>query len=182
VPLADRVRHGGAGPGRRSPWPFPCSSPVREDDKHRLIAWNRELTAAHQRLRQALRVSRDSVDRGDAGAARADLLLYCHGFCAALSGHHRGEDAALFPELSARHPALAPVIARLTADHEMIAALLARFGDALTAAAAPDELARHLDGLSAIMESHFRYEERELLAALGALTLDADPRALLGPL
>jgi len=154
---------------------------VREDNKHRLIAWNRELTAAHERLRQALRVTRDSLDLGDDGAARADLLLYCHGFCAALSGHHRGEDAALFPELSARHPALAPVIAKLAADHEMIAALLAQFGDALTAAT-PDELARHLDGLSAIMESHFRYEERELLGILAALSLDADPRVLLGPL
>jgi len=154
---------------------------VREDGKHRLIAWNRELTAAHQRLRQALRVTRDSLDLGDAGAARADLLLYCHGFCAALSGHHRSEDTALFPELSARHPALAPVIAKLAADHEMIAALLAQFGDALTAAT-PDELARYLDGLSAIMESHFRYEERELLGTLAALNLDADPRALLGSL
>lgn len=155
---------------------------MREDEQNRLIAWNRELTAAHQRLRQALRVARDALEAGDAGAARADLLLYCHGFCAALSGHHRGEDAALFPELSARHPELRPVIAKLAADHEMIAALLAQFGDALTAAALPGELARHLDGLSAIMESHFRYEERQLLDALAALDLQADPHALLGPL
>ena len=155
---------------------------MREDEKNRLIAWNRELTAAHQRLRQALRATRDTPGAGQAGPAAADLLLYCHGFCAALSGHHRGEDAALFPELSARHPALRPVIAKLAADHEMIAALLAQFGEALTAAATPGELARHLDGLSAIMESHFRYEERQLLDALAALDLEADPRALLGPL
>ena len=36
--------------------------------------------------------------------------------------------------------------------------------------------------LSAIMESHFRYEERQLLDALSALDLEADPHALLGPL
>jgi hemerythrin-like domain-containing protein len=154
---------------------------VREDEKNRLIAWNRELTAVHQRLRQALRVTRDALGAGQAGPA-ADLLLYCHGFCAALSGHHRSEDGALFPELSARHPALRPAIAKLAADHEMIAALLAQFGDALAAAATPGELARHLDGLSAIMESHFRYEERELLGALSSLDLEADPHALLGPL
>lgn len=182
VPLADCVRHGGAGPGRWSSWPFPCSSPVREDEKNRLVAWNRELTAVHQRLRQALRVTRDALGTGQAGPAAADLLLYCHGFCAALSGHHRSEDAALFPELSARHPALRPVIAKLGADHELIAALLAQFGDAVTAAAAPGELARHLDGLGAIMESHFRYEERQLLDVLSALDLEADPHALLGPL
>jgi hemerythrin-like domain-containing protein len=155
---------------------------VREDEQSRLVAWDRELTAAHQRLRQALRVARDSLGTGDAGAARAELLLYCHGFCAALGGHHRGEDAALFPELSARHPALRPTIAKLEADHEMIAALLARFGEALAAGVTPDELARHLDGLGAIMESHFGYEERQLLDVLSALSLEADPHALLGPL
>ena len=32
-----------------------------------------------------------------------------------------------------------------------------------------------------IMESHFRYEERQLLDVLSALDLVADPRALLGP-
>ena len=155
---------------------------MSEDEKHRLIAWNRELTAAHQRLRQALRVSRDALDAEDAGPAHADLLLYCHGFCAALSGHHVSEDAALFPELSARHPGLKSTIAKLRQDHEMIAALLTEFSHALTAAATPGELGRHLDGLSAIMESHFRYEERQLLDALSALHLEADPHALLGPL
>jgi hemerythrin-like domain-containing protein len=155
---------------------------VVEDEKNRLIAWNRELTAAHQRLREALRVTRDALDAGEAGPAGAGLLLYCHGFCAALSGHHLSEDAALFPELSARHPRLRPVIAKLGQDHEMIAALLAQFGHALTASATPGELVRHLDGLSAIMESHFAYEERRLLGALAALHLEADPHALLGPL
>jgi len=52
----------------------------------------------------------------------------------------------------------------------------------LTAAAAPAELARHLDGLTAIMESHFSYEERQLLGILAELRLIADPHALLGPL
>lgn len=155
---------------------------MSDEEKHRLIAWNRELTAAHQRLRQALRVTRDAIDTGDAGSAGTDLLLYCHGFCAALSGHHVSEDAALFPELAARHPRLRPVIAKLKQDHEVIAALLTQFSHALQAEAASDELARHLDGLSAIMESHFGYEERELLDPLATLHVEADPHALLGPL
>ena len=155
---------------------------MSEGEKDRLIAWNRELTAAHQRLRQALRVTRDGLGTGKAGPAAADFTLYCHGFCAALSGHHASEDAALFPELSARHPRLKSTIAKLMQDHEMIAALLAQFDQALTSPATPDALARHLDGLSAIMESHFAYEERQLLGILSALDLEADPRALLGPL
>ena len=152
------------------------------DEKNRLIAWNRELTAVHQRLRQALQVARDAGGAGDAGAAGADLLLYCRGFCAALSGHHVSEDAALFPELSARHPALRPTIAKLMQDHEMIAALLAQLERALATAATPTELIRHLDGLSAIMESHFNYEERQLHDLLAKLHLDADPHTILGPL
>ena len=181
--MTDCVRHGGAGCGRRSQWPFPRSSLVSEDEKNRLIAWNRELAAAHQRLRQALRVTRDALDTGhDAGRRGADLLLYCHGFCAALSGHHVSEDAALFPELSARHPRLGPTVAKLVQDHEMIAGLLTQFDHALTTSATPDELARHLDGLSAIMESHFNYEERQLLDTLSTLRLEADPRTFLGPL
>jgi hemerythrin-like domain-containing protein len=155
---------------------------VNEDEKNRLIAWNRELTAAHQRLRQALRVTRDSLDAGDVESAGADLVLYCHGFCAALSGHHASEDAALFPELSARHPRLRSTIAKLRQDHKMIAALLTQFDHALTASATPDELVRHLDGLSAIIESHFNYEERQLLDTLSTLDLEADLHALLGPL
>jgi hypothetical protein len=63
----------------------------------------------------------------------------------------------------------------------MIAALLTQFNHALTASATPDELVRHLDGLSAIMESHFSYEERQLLDTLSALELEAGPHAVLGP-
>jgi hemerythrin-like domain-containing protein len=155
---------------------------VSENEKNRLIAWNHELTAAHQRLRQALRATRDAIAAGDAEPAGADLLLYCHGFCAALSGHHVSEDTALFPALSARHPELQATITKLQQDHELIAVLLAQLGDAVTAAASPGELVRHLDGLSAIVESHFTYEERQLLGILSALQLEADPHALLGPL
>ncbi|MCF6467963.1 hemerythrin domain-containing protein [Nonomuraea sp. MG754425] len=153
-----------------------------EGEQHRLTAWNLELQAAHQRLRRALRLARESLEAGDPTAARADLLLYCKGFCAALDGHHVREDAGLFPELSARHPSLRPTIAKLRQDHEMIAVLLERFDRAITSGATPNEQAMHLDGLSAIMESHFRYEERELLGVLSTLDLDADPHDLLGPL
>lgn len=42
--------------------------------------------------------------------------------------------------------------------------------------------ARHLEGVAAIMESHFRYEERHLLAVLETRALDALPQDDLGPL
>jgi hypothetical protein len=40
---------------------------------------------------------------------------------------------------------------------------------------------RSLEGIAAIMESRFRYEERELVEPLSGLDLDADPRRVLGP-
>jgi hemerythrin-like domain-containing protein len=158
---------------------------VPEAEPHRLIAWDRELADAHQRLRQALQVARAALDTGDTvgvQSARADLTLYCHGFCAALGGHHGGEDTALFPQLSAQYPALRPAIVKLRQDHELIAGLLTQFDQAISSDAPPAELSLQLDGLAAIMESHFRYEERQLLGPLSALELDADPHTVLGPL
>jgi hypothetical protein len=73
------------------------------------------------------------------------------------------------------------VIERLGQDHEVIGSLLRELDRALASGAGPRELGPHLDGIAAIMESHFRYEERQLLGALAALGLSADPHALLGP-
>jgi hypothetical protein len=64
----------------------------------------------------------------------------------------------------------------------MIAHLLSGLQTALARAAPPDELDQHLEGVAAIMESHFRYEERKLLTLLETLALDANPETVLGPL
>jgi hypothetical protein len=127
---------------------------VDEDGKARLVAWSRELRGVHDRLREALGRAR----RG--GAPLDDLRLFCHGFCAALGEHHEGEDRDVFPQVAAHYPQLRDTLRALREDHAMIAALLADL-----AAAPPDRLGQHLDGVEAIMESHFRFEER----ALGAL-------------
>lgn len=115
----------------------------------------------------------------DGGTADRDLLLYCHGFCTTLTGHHEGEHRELFPAIAATHPELRATLRNLEHDHALIAQLL---GDlqAATRAADPSALRPHLDGIAAIMESHFQYEERQLLAVLDALVLDADPREALG--
>ena len=64
----------------------------------------------------------------------------------------------------------------------MIAHLLGGLEKAVRSQAPPEEIGRHLEGLAAIMESHFRYEERQLLAVLATLDLDAPVTDLLGPL
>ncbi|WP_069387246.1 hemerythrin domain-containing protein [Cellulosimicrobium cellulans] len=169
---------------------------MSEGEKSRLVAWYDEMTAVHGRLRRALELVRETADDArdgprDGGRAdpRQDLLVYCRGFCTALTRHHTSEDAALFPELERRHPELGAVVRALRQDHGMIAFLLAdleaaldRVRDAPVGSSTALEVARHLDGVGAIMESHFRYEERALGEVLAALDLDAAPETVLGPL
>lgn len=109
-------------------------------------------------------------------------LLHCHGFCAALNGHHRGEDGALFPSLAKRHPQLGETLRSLQQDHAMIAHLLDGLQAAVGRSAPAAELERHLDGISAIVESHFRCEERQLLPALETVSSDLEPGVAPGPL
>ncbi len=137
----------------------------------------------HHRLREALDVTRAALGEGIPGeSATRELLLYCHGFCAALDSHHQGEDRTLFPAIAAAHPELRPVLRSLEQDHSMIAHLLGGLSAAVDRAASPEELDRHLEGIAALMENHFRYEERQLLAVLETLELSAAPGEVLGPL
>ncbi|MET9185006.1 hemerythrin domain-containing protein [Streptomyces tendae] len=156
---------------------------MSERETTRLVAWSQELREVHSRLREALSVTRASLADGTPGEAAArELLLYCHGFCTALDGHHQSEDRTLFPAVAAAHPELRPVLRSLEQDHSMIAHLLGSLRDAVDRAAPPEELHRHLEGIAAIMENHFRYEERQLLTVLEALELAAAPGEVLGPI
>jgi len=160
----------------------PSSPGGRAADATRLTAWSQELLAVHQRLRDALRATRSALSDGRRPADGArDLVLHCRGFCAALAGHHQGEDRGLFPAIAAAHPELRDTLRQLDQDHVMIARLLAGLQDAAGHAANAHDLDRHLDGIAAIMESHFRYEERRLLRVLDTLRLDAKPEDVLGP-
>ncbi|WP_454041150.1 hemerythrin domain-containing protein [Cellulosimicrobium sp. Marseille-Q8652] len=118
-------------------------------------------------------------------AAHAELLVYCRGFCTALTRHHTSEDSTLFPELERRHPELGATLRALRQDHSMIAYLVGDLEQTLDRAADPassrDAVLRHLDGVGAIMESHFRYEERALGDVLAALDLVAERDDVLGP-
>lgn len=152
-------------------------------DADRLIAWDAELRAAHARLRAALTATREALASGaDAPDAASDLTLFCIGFCTALDGHHRSEDRSLFPALRAEHPELGDMIDKLMQDHAMLTHLLGGLRLAVESGESAEVIERHLDGVGAIMESHFRFEEREILEPLRTLTLDAEVTQVLGPL
>ncbi|MGH8876813.1 MAG: hemerythrin domain-containing protein [Stackebrandtia sp.] len=146
----------------------------------RFTAWGEELRQVHRKLRRALALARASLDGGEQVDVTGDLLLFCRGFCAALTGHHRAEDGSLFPELVRLHPELVPVVAKLTQDHNMIDHLIGGLEKATAESADPEVAHRHLDGIEAVMETHFKFEETQLIAVLNAMDVDFDRTEILG--
>jgi hypothetical protein len=150
------------------------AQPVPAGD--RVVALGAQLRRVHDRIRDVLDDAREGLHPA-AGTASitSDLVVRCLTVCSVLGSHHRDEDAALFPWLLHERPSLARVIARLEQDHAMIGALLEELARAVEEGAAREVLLRHLEGVDAIMESHFRYEERELVAVLDG-SADDGPR------
>src|SRR5262245_1494380 len=69
---------------------------------------------------------------------------------------------------------LTGTVSRLVEDHEMIASILLRVAELADQAANSrgarwDAIGRELDGLTAVMDSHFNYEERALSQALDGI-------------
>ncbi|MDR0342597.1 MAG: hemerythrin domain-containing protein [Nocardiopsaceae bacterium] len=134
----------------------------------RVTAWSRQLAQAHDVLREQLRSLRRDTGPPAAGD---ELTAHCLAFCSALAAHHEGEDGGMFAELLRARPGLRPVVTKLAEDHRLVAGILAsvRHLAREAAQAGPgrrEAIGRELDGLAAIMESHFGYEERALGQAL----------------
>lgn len=161
-----------AGGGLRQAWrrgTKGTTAVVAAHDNQRAVAFSLQLRQAHQRLRDQLTGIRGELGKNEQVAT--ELQVHCLAFCSALAAHHADEDGGMFAELLSARPDLAPAIQNLTDDHAAIAAILlqvrALAAQAKTAPAqALPTLRRELDGLAAIAESHFRYEERAIGAAL----------------
>ncbi|MGR7024687.1 hemerythrin domain-containing protein [Geodermatophilus sp. URMC 62] len=134
----------------------------------RPVALGEELQRIHDALRADLRALRAAAAGGAPADVRRTLPAHCLAFCAALTAHHTGEDAGAFPALAERFPELAPVLAKMAEDHGWIAGILARVEE-LAAEGTSPRLAGELDGLAAIVESHFSFEERRIADALDRL-------------
>jgi iron-sulfur cluster repair protein YtfE (RIC family) len=139
----------------------------------RAVAFSRQLAQAHQELRR--RVTRLQSTLGRTGTDAEALATHCLAFCAALTSHHQGEDDGMFAELARARPDLAGKIGKLVEDHEIIGTILHRVADLAERARGADDAALaslkgELDGLAAIMESHFRFEERAVSAALDGVS------------
>jgi len=155
-------------------------------DRERVVAWGQELRAVHRRLRDALQFAREAVEDGTETESLAkNLDLFCWGFCTALNGHHSSEDSALFPLVLREAPDLASTIGKLVQDHNMIAYLIVDLEKSLSEKSGRDVLLRHLDGIEAVMETHFRFEEKQLVGLLDGMARpigDRDKTDLFGPI
>jgi len=163
---------------------LPKPSPITMN-AHRVTAWGQQLRAVHQRLRDALDIARESVEHDEQPGSLVsnDLQLFCGGFCVALTGHHTSEDATLFPLVLEAQPNLAGTVSKLKQDHSMIAHLIRGLEAAVRSGEEKGALLRHLDGIEAVMETHFGFEERQLVGLLDTVDVDGlDKAALYGPI
>jgi Hemerythrin HHE cation binding domain len=167
-----------AGGGLRQAWRQQAEGHQLLAAHNRVAALSQQLTQVHLALREQLSLLRNEVTEGPGSAAAgddaiaADLLGHCLSLCTAIHTHHSGEDDQLLPALRAAAPELAPVIDKLIEDHALVAGILRRIRELLTpgpAPSSPGALTRELDGLGAILESHFSYEERRLARAVDTL-------------
>ncbi|MFF0482633.1 nitroreductase/quinone reductase family protein [Streptomyces sp. NPDC004435] len=124
----------------------------------------------HDRLRGELAV----LAEGLATPGTPDLTVELRRrltFCAGLATHHGGEDAGLFPYLAREFPGKAEVFERLRSEHDTVAraledlrGMLARVEDT-----GPGELRPAFERLRSELETHFAYEEAELVPLLKAV-------------
>jgi hypothetical protein len=126
----------------------------------RFLAYGHQLIEIHIGLRDMLADLREGV------VPEAELGTHCLAFCAAVTRHHTGEDTGVFPLLAARHPELRSFLAELARDHQVIAGLLTR---ARAVAGRGGAVQAELDGLAAVLETHFIGEEKRLVAVLNAI-------------
>ncbi len=151
-------------------------------EHHRAVALSQQLAQTHRRLSGRLAVLRDQIAAGtDDGdfvprlpepeAIDGDLLVHCLAFCASMHTHHSSEDNQLLPELRAAEPRLGAVLDGIVQDHILVASLLHRVSELCRRdnPSDPEKIVRELDGLAAILETHFAYEEQRIGDALDEL-------------
>ncbi|MFI7298824.1 hemerythrin domain-containing protein [Streptomyces sp. NPDC050121] len=107
------------------------------------------------------------------------LLTHCLAFRAALTSYRQGEDDGTFSELLRQRPDPAATVTNLVQDHGLTSSTLSQAGELADRAAesrdpAPEATGREHDGLTAITESRFSYEERTISEALDEGIPDTD--------
>ncbi len=104
------------------------------------------------------------------------LGAFCAAYCRVLTIHHAIEDSRMFTDLQSRDESLAPVIERLSEEHEMIAGILTRLDEALVLMVDDSSelpgVQAEVERLSEVLLSHLDYEEEELLGPIANLGIE----------
>ncbi|MEU5162674.1 nitroreductase/quinone reductase family protein [Streptomyces sp. NPDC020875] len=121
------------------------------------------LTRIHDGLRREIGLIREEV-AASGSSLGVQLRTNCLTLCAGLHNHHTGEDQGMFPMIADQFPEMAPVVARLAAEHEKIAALLEELRRTVTAENPdPGATLAEVDRLAAELDAHLVYEEEQLI-------------------
>lgn len=108
---------------------------------------------------------------------RAAIARHLRWMTAFLHAHHRSEDEGLYPVVRQRAPEAATLLDDMTADHEAVAAAVARLdgaADAYGSGGDPARLVAALDDLTAILLPHLRREEDEAMPVVSAVVTNAE--------
>lgn len=126
------------------------------------------LKLIHDAFRRELRLIRAEVAKSGP-ALGAQLRVNCLSLCNGLHAHHTMEDNGMFVGVAEQRPDLAPVLDRLRAEHETIAALVADLREVLADADLDRAtLQNEVDRLTTEVEHHLDYEEHHLIPVLDA--------------
>lgn len=147
-----------------------------EEQTERSTAFGQHLIEIHDLLRDELDRLRNDVGSylDGTGERPRDLRVHCLAFCSAITAHHTHEDRGMFQAITEHFPDLRPTVEKLIRDHEAVSGLVRGLEETLDGFDAEsgkdtERIERELEGLSAILESHFRYEEKTLFTALNSL-------------
>jgi len=106
------------------------------------------------------------VKAGETARIAALQEEWTKSFRLALHGHHHIEDTAMFPDIKAKQPELAPAIETLMAQHHHIDPLLERGDAAFADLAHPEAAAAVLTELKNLLDEHLAFEEANITPAL----------------
>ncbi|MFI6574194.1 hemerythrin domain-containing protein [Nocardiopsis sp. NPDC050513] len=134
----------------------------------RTVLLGEQLVRIHDLLRgQLAELRRDLAAAKPSGppVLEDELRRKCLSFCLFLHGHHTAEDDHMLPGLAASHPALAPVLERLTREHAVISDRLDRIQE-LADKGDPVSVRADVERLAAEVEAHLDWEEAQIVDAL----------------
>ncbi|MGW0935097.1 nitroreductase/quinone reductase family protein [Streptomyces sp. NPDC002666] len=127
----------------------------------------------------AARAAHQGPGEPPAPGLRLQIRQRCLAFCQALEFHHTSENDHLFPGIARYHPELGAVFDRLRDEHRTVAriqndlaALLAGVG-----VADPERFRAELAAMSDELNTHFDYEEKEIVPLLADIPWPPAPPA-----